>query len=177
MTLTYLMFWVLVGHFVGDYLLQTKTMALTKTQRLDTCLAHCLLYTLAVTITASIAISACGPLVHPVRATLCMLAMVFLSHFPIDRWSLADKYLKLIHGRQLDEVYKELPPVQLLKVAYGAARDLPPGTTNMADKAYVVDVATRQSFTALVYAVVDNTLHFLLMVGGFALLMRFGVFT
>jgi hypothetical protein len=105
--------------------------------------------------------------------------MVFATHYPIDRLGLADKWLKMIHGRQLDEVFKE---------AFSDSTYLPSNfdsstringkvvkTTPPADKEFVADVATRQAFTALVYAVVDNTLHFLLMTAGFAALLHWGV--
>jgi hypothetical protein len=152
---THLMFWVIVGHFVGDYLLQSKHMALTKSapgwRGFCTCLHHCFWYTMAVANVACIAVPGFSP-----DSRLAIVGMVFLTHFPIDRWGLADKWLKMIHGRQLDEVFKE-------------ADTLPKRPD------YVADVATRQSFTALVYAVVDNLLHFLLMTAGFAALLRWVV--
>ena len=182
---THLMFWVLVGHFVGDYLLQSKEMALTKTAKtghgLSMCLLHCIAYSVAVS-TAAVLVVYGLTLDIPLLSIYAILGVVFLSHFPIDRWSLADKWLKMIEGRQLDEVFKDA-----FKDATHLPNEFPPlpdGFANpthprvvvpVADKEFVADVATRQAFTALVYAVVDNTLHFLLMTAGFAALLYFGV--
>jgi len=170
--LTHLMFWVLVGHLVGDYLLQDKRMALTKGAKtlegVIVCLMHCILYSAAVTVAACLALSCTDP-----TRILIINCMVFLTHFPIDRWSLADKYLKLIRGRQLDEVFKEIPTHTGSSIKPSIKwRDT---EYLLADKAHVADVATRQAFTALVYAVADNTLHFLLMTAGFAALLHLGV--
>lgn len=166
--MTHLMFWVLVGHFVGDYLLQTKAMALTKTAKnLDgwtLCLSHCLLYSLSVTVAAFFALGGV-----PAVSAYAIFGMVFVTHLPIDRWSLADKYLRLIGGRQLDEVFKEATIAGPPSFPWKEKEFL------LADKAHVADVATRQAFTALVYAVVDNTLHFLLMTAGFAAFLYGGV--
>lgn len=169
---THLMFWVLVGHFVGDYLLQSKQKALTKSvpgwTGLAACLLHCGWYTLAVCTAACLAMGNFWTL-EP-SSKWWMMLMVFATHFPIDRWSLADKWLKMIHGRQLDEVFKEATSTSNVpSVAWQGTEYL------LADKTNVANVATRQAFTALVYAVVDNTLHFLLMAAGFAALLYWGV--
>ncbi len=116
----------LLGHLVGDYLLQTKKMALKKSQPdlsgLWWCLFHCSVYTFVVCLFWWTA--------NPV-----VIALVFLSHYPIDRWSLASKWLKLIGSRDFiaahysNDEYKDL------------------------------DVA----FSCLVYAVADNTFHLVLL--------------
>ena len=66
-----------------------------------------------------------------------IILLVFLSHFPLDRWSLASKWLKLIRGRDFIQAYlkKEGP--------------------------WEIDL----SFACLVYAVVDNTMHLILLWG------------
>lgn len=179
--LTHLMFWVLVGHFVGDYLFQSKHMALSKGNKgwsgITTCVTHCTLYALAVTTAAGAYLWGwTGPWGTKAWLVWCV---VFLTHFPIDRWSLADKWLKVIGGRQLDEIFKEavaagnIHPDQS-HAGYSLASHNHP---SLADRQLVADFTTRQSFTALVYAVVDNTLHFLLMTAGFATLLYFGVIT
>lgn len=71
-----------------------------------------------------------------------------MSHFPVDRWHLADWWLGLIHGRSLRDFIahgKEGIPEQLDKDNFHALRG---------------------GFTALTYAVADNTLHLMLMYGG-----------
>lgn len=62
----------LVGHLVGDFLLQNDYQALNKKQRTWPCLVHCLLWTLSV--------AAFSWFWHPV-----WLLGLFLSHFVQDR--------------------------------------------------------------------------------------------
>lgn len=117
---------MVLGHFVADYLFQTKKMALEKASRTlggwVWCLIHCIVYTLTVVLFAG-------------RADIVFLALVFASHFFIDRWSLADKWLSIIGGRTLKSAYES------------------------ADQAREFDIA----FTAIVYTVADNTMHLLLL--------------
>lgn len=108
----------LLGHLVGDYLLQTKRMALGKSEPglrgMEICSEHVVLYTAAVCVFLWT--------VNPV-----VVAAVYIPHWVIDRWSLATHWLRLIRGRTFETAKGEW------------------------------DVA----FTALVYAVVDNTFHLL----------------
>jgi hypothetical protein len=112
----------LLGHLVGDYLLQTKQMALTKSAPgwagIRTCTLHVVLYTIAV--------CAFWWTISPL-----VIALVFLPHWIIDRWSLGATWLKLIGGRTFEAAYAST------------------------DKYREFDIA----FTSLVYAVVDNTMH------------------
>lgn len=86
------MFEMLLGHLVGDYLLQNNWMALGKSKhnRLGwlTCAVHCTLYTVAVC------------LLMWNWQTVWIVA-VFLSHFVIDKFGIPELYLKLIRGRSL----------------------------------------------------------------------------
>ena len=117
---------IVLGHLAGDYLLQSKAMALKKSEKgtsgIFWCTVHCLLYTASVCLFLWTA--------KPLIVTL-----VFLSHWPIDRWSLASKWLKLIRGRDFVAAYQSQ------------------------DKYWEIDVA----FSCLVYAVVDNTIHLILL--------------
>jgi len=117
---------VVLGHLAGDYLAQSKNMALQKSQPswqgFKWCLLHCLIYTTCV----CLFLWTINPLI---------IVLVFLSHFPIDRWSLASKWLKMIRGRDFINAY-------LQKQAF-----------------WEIDV----SFSCLVYAVVDNTMHLILL--------------
>jgi hypothetical protein len=118
-------FRLLLGHLVADYLFQPKKMALEKTSKnwkgVAWCFAHSALYALAI----SIASEKWG------WATL----LFFVSHYPIDRWSLAQKWLDLIGGRNLLNAYNEKR------------------------KYWEIDIV----FSSLVYTVTDNTLHLLLI--------------
>lgn len=117
---------IVLGHLVADYLLQSKTMALKKSAKgingIIWCTSHSLIYT----------------------ATICLFLwridwlvalLVFISHWPIDRWSLASKWLKLIKGRDI-------------LVAY-----------NSKEEYREIDL----SFSCLVYAVADNTMHLVIL--------------
>jgi len=117
---------IILGHLVGDYLLQPKKMAILKQTKglngLVWCLIHCLIYTLVICLFTST--------IEPIKVIL-----IFISHFPIDRWSLAGKWLKLIKGRSFMEAYQS------------------------EEKLREVDLA----FSAIVYVIVDNAFHVLLM--------------
>lgn len=83
----------LLGHLIGDYLLQSKWMALTKSANgfdgIKACTVHVAVYTAAVC-------AMCWTL-----SPLFALA-VFVPHWVIDRWSLASPWLKMIGGRTFE---------------------------------------------------------------------------
>ncbi len=112
------------GHLLGDYFFQNKTMALKKSDKgkigIQWCTAHCLLYTTTVCL-----------LTWQIFSPWFALS-VFIPHWLIDRFSLANFWLKLIRGRTFEAAYSG---------SFGY-RDL--------------DIA----FTAIVYTVVDNSMHF-----------------
>ena len=64
----------LVAHLVGDYILQSNWMATEKTKRSVAALAHAICYSL--------------PFLFLTRSPVA-LAVIFASHFIIDRWRLA----------------------------------------------------------------------------------------
>jgi hypothetical protein len=113
---------IIFAHVLGDYFLQPKIMALQKSEPSQSgslwCALHSLIYTAA--------FIAFFPVVNPL-----FFALIFLSHYPLDRWSLAQKWLDLIGGRNY------------LK-AQGSK-----------DKYREIDI----SFSVVVYTVADNTLH------------------
>lgn len=117
---------IVLGHLAGDYLFQSKTMALRKSEKglngILWCTFHCLVYTFSV----SVFLWTINPLI---------IGLIFLSHWPLDRWSLASKWLKLIHGRDFTKAYRST------------------------EKYHEIDLA----FSCLVYAVVDNTMHLILL--------------
>lgn len=117
---------IIIGHLVGDYLLQSKKMAIAKSDKTLNgwlwCLTHCVIYTLCICLFTATT--------EPIK-----IILIFMSHFPVDHWSLAVKWLKIIKGRTFA---KTMEPSNVLNVF-----DL--------------------SFTAIVYVVVDNTIHILLI--------------
>lgn len=116
----------LLGHLVGDYLLQTNKMALRKSQPGWSgtlwCSFHCLVYTFSV----CLFLWTIDPLI---------IALVFISHYPIDRLSLASKWLKFIGSRDFMTAHYSKDEYKDLDVA----------------------------FSCLVYAVADNTMHLILL--------------
>jgi len=117
---------IVLGHLVGDYLLQSRRMALEKSknnwQGIAWCTAHSLIYTASV----CLFLWTLNPLI---------IILVFLSHWPFDHWSLGSKWLKLIYGRDFIKAFHS-------KEKY---RD--------------IDLV----FSCIVYTVVDNTIHILLI--------------
>ena len=117
---------LVLGHLAGDYLLQSQAMALNKSlpswKGIAWCSWHCLVYTISV----CLFLWTINPWV---------VCLIFASHWPIDRWSLGQKWLDLIKGRNFvmayysNEQYRE------------------------------VDL----TFSCIVYTVVDNTWHVLIM--------------
>jgi len=87
---------IVFGHLVGDYLLQNKSMALKKSEKgfnsIFWCTLHCLIYTTSM----CLFLRTLNPLV---------IFSIFITHWLIDRWSLASKWLKLIRGRNFLEAY------------------------------------------------------------------------
>lgn len=127
---------MLIGHLIGDYLFQSNWMAQRKGSNLLPCIVHCLIYTFGVCLVMW-------------QWSLLWMSIVFASHFPIDRFSLADKWLKLIKGRSVVEYYlhgHENIPVTDPYGNYGRLR---------------------AGFTTLVYAVADNVMHLILMLIGY----------
>jgi len=117
---------ILLGHLAGDYLLQSKNMALKKSETgvagCVWCVCHCAVYSLSV----------CFFLWN---FAPWVFVLVFLTHFPMDRWSLASKWLNLIKGRDVLSAYESR------------------------EKYREIDIA----FSCLVYAIADNTMHLVLM--------------
>lgn len=90
----YAMFEMLLGHLVGDYLLQNNWMALGKSKHTGlgwlACVVHCTLYTVAVCLIMW-------------NWQIAWIVAVFLSHFVIDKFGIPEMYLKLIRGRSLQQ--------------------------------------------------------------------------
>lgn len=117
---------LVLGHLAGDYLLQNKRMAIAKSAPgwigWFWCTAHCLIYTVAV-------------MLFLWSANPWIALTIFATHWPLDRWSLAGKWLKLIGGR--DFVAEFLSTEDYRDIHLG--------------------------FAVLVYAVADNALHLILI--------------
>lgn len=83
---------MLLGNFIGDYFFQPRKMAKGKSKKglkgTLWCTLHCLIYT----ITMCIFLWNFHPL---------FFILIFLSHYPIDRYSLTEKWMKFINGGKI----------------------------------------------------------------------------
>ncbi|AEG16305.1 hypothetical protein Desku_2793 [Desulfofundulus kuznetsovii DSM 6115] len=80
--------WLLVGHLIGDFLLQTRWMAEGKIRHWFPLVVHALVYTAAVYLSSLLA----GGLSLPATA------LVFLAHLVLDRRLLVDFWARRITG-------------------------------------------------------------------------------
>lgn len=129
----YIFIAAMLGHFVGDYLLQNQYMAVDKSfpgwRGHIACTVHILLYTMAVLIFTG--------MLHNVGFILA----VAIPHWIIDRWSLAKYWLRYKNGYHEDNIWDQAPvcaapsPNQLQRNVWKIA------------------------FAAPVYIMNDNTLH------------------
>ncbi|HAM88446.1 MAG: hypothetical protein US83_C0004G0061 [Candidatus Falkowbacteria bacterium GW2011_GWC2_38_22] len=117
---------IMMGSWLGDYLTQSRLMALTKSEKsfrgVTICFLHCAIYTVSVCLFLQ-------------RFDLYTVGVIFLSHFPIDYWSLGQKWLDMIKGRNIVKAF------------------------NSADKYHQIDLI----FSCIVYKEVDNALHIIIM--------------
>jgi hypothetical protein len=115
---------LLFGHVVGDYFLQSKKMALIKSEKTlkgDVyCLLHSIIYSLSVIIFFNFDFK--------------LFVFVLITHWIIDKYSLGDKWLKIIKGRDFVKAYQEK------------------------EKYWEIDLM----FSGIVYVVVDNFLHIII---------------
>ena len=126
-----MMFELLLGHLAGDYLLQTDWMAKNKANN-DlggwlAALIHCTIYTFAVC-------------VFMWNFQPIWIAIVFNSHFWIDKFAFGKWYLKYIKGMEMDD-YRGYLHGEL-----------------------------HAGFTAVIYTVTDNAIHLILMWGAYKLI-------
>jgi len=143
------MFELLLGHLAGDYLLQNEWMALNKSKNTlngwMAALVHCILYTLAVCL-------------FMWNFDPIWIVVVFLTHFPIDKFMLAEKYLHAIKGKGLkDYVRKDEWKDNFIYV------NPPKKELNRYD-------ILEGSFAAVVYTITDNTMHLILMWGAYQII-------
>ncbi len=117
---------MILGNFIGDYFFQARWMAKLKSQPGAkgnlVCILHCLIYTLSVCAFCQ-------------KFSQIFVILVFLSHYPIDRYSLAGVWLKFINRG-----------------------DFPRGNESI-EKHQVIETL----FCGIMYVVVDNTAHLFLL--------------
>lgn len=139
------MFELLLGHLAGDYLLQNEYLAINKAKNTRTgwlaATIHCILYTLAVCL-------------FMWNFDWFWMVAVFLSHFPIDKFGLAEKYMKYVKGNSLRDYIDSVNHTN---------------TKTWMDNGDGERMLTG-GFRAVVYAITDNTMHLILMWGAYQIL-------
>lgn len=135
---------LILGHLLGDYLLQNEWMALNKAKNTWTgwlaASIHCILYTLAVCL-------------FMWNFDWYWMVAVFLSHFPIDKFGLAEKYMKL-KGSSLRKYIDDINKTFFETPQFGN----------------VGQQMLTGGFRAVVYAITDNTMHLILMWSAYQIL-------
>jgi hypothetical protein len=128
------LFMLIIGHCIGDFLLQPATLAKNKKKNTlygwSVCAVHCMIYVL--TVVMAIAWTS-------YKSTMLQIFLIFLTHFVIDKTRLLDVYFKIMKIRSWDTNITNPQSHSLITVKQA------------------VDV----SFGAVVYVVADNTLHLL----------------
>lgn len=110
------LFAVILGHLVGDYLLQTTKEAENKFK--DTlfgwqmCAKHCVVYTAAVLLSVYLLAPAFVTASFPLFAFL-----IFNSHFWIDKYSLGKWWMENIKRTRMDTTGSSAPFLPLVYVA------------------------------------------------------------
>lgn len=140
-----MMFEMLLGHLTGDYLFQNEWMATNKSKNTWigwlAAIIHCLLYTLAVCL-------------FMWNFQLIWIIAVFFSHFFIDKFGLAEFYMRGIKKSGLRDYINQTN-----------------SNSHYSDNNTGQDMLTG-GFRAVVYAVTDNTLHLILMWAAFKLIYQ-----
>lgn len=83
----------IIGHVVGDYLLQNDWIATEKKKRTSVCLLHCALYGLATFLCLLPTAAPAGP----------VAAIVAALHFPIDRTGFVARYMRWFGQREFSK--------------------------------------------------------------------------
>ena len=127
---------LLLGHLAGDYLLQNEFMATNKRKSGWNGWSAILSHCILYTATV---------MLFTWDFRWYWIAFIFFSHFLIDRFAVVEWYMERIKGRSIDR-YLNLTPSDPMGV----------------NPQYNVLIG---SLTMLVYVVVDNTMHLILMWG------------
>lgn len=146
---------LLFAHIVGDFFFQPKSMAVKKGASNSTALLHVAIYTFCVVL-FTISYIDFSHSWQSLGQYYLWVAVVFIPHFIIDRWSLADKWLKLINGRTLEDFL------------YKGHLDIPTENKLFYTNYHIL----RGGFACIVYVVVDFTAHLMCLWYGFNLIFK-----
>jgi len=132
---------MLFGHLFGDYIFQNNWMAQNKKSDSCPCLVHCSIYTVIIMLFMFPYI----PLVFTFDGIVDYLTismLVFMSHWILDATHLVSRWMKFYGTRSFDDVLTE-----------GKHLHAPCTVAN----------AISITFGAIVYVILDNTIHLFLM--------------
>ncbi len=115
---------LILGHCLGDYIFQNDKMALRKNVKGGNlwCTIHAFIYSVSV----CLFLWTTNPLIF---------GLVFLSHWPIDRWSLGLRWIEWYKSVSWRQVYQKKDEHWPVRLAFGAP----------------------------IYIIVDNTMHLIIM--------------
>jgi len=125
-----MIFRMVLGHLVADYLLQNNWMAKNKKQQKLPLLVHCLIYTVVV-----------GGFTP--EFPIYLWPLIFLSHIILDGTHLIDKWFQLIRGRSIKAMKDDY--ISLISCSYANDDDV------MRHSSIAI--------TWFVQIVADNTIH------------------
>ncbi len=104
---------IILGHVIGDYILQPRIMANKKgSQSVEGylwCFLHCMIYTMSV----------CCVLKDTTPLTLFI---IFNSHFWIDKFSMAKYWMIILNGKDYVKLFSKTPDnhIDLLEMIFGS---------------------------------------------------------
>jgi hypothetical protein len=154
---TEVIFIMIMGHLLGDYLFQNNWMALGKKKSIYICSVHCIIY--AICILAGCSFIMNYPILYLPHFYIFIL--VALSHFLFDYTELINKYLKLIKGRSWESAIEKFDAPKVTFTIKDArlirqGMEISGVNLNLKLENYVY-----LSYTILVQTVIDNSLHLL----------------
>lgn len=112
-----LMLACVMGHFVGDYLLQNNWMALNKGEDAGVCAIHVSIYTFAIFIFLFFEIGFCANLG-------VILAITWITHFIQDHFNVVGYWTRLVGGRDLKEYCNDDSEIDRVTVLHGGFTSL-----------------------------------------------------
>jgi hypothetical protein len=146
---------LIVGHLIGDFVLQNDWMARNKSKPglhgWWACFIHCWLYAAAV---ATCVVQGGWETPEPYtgwQTWFCALGIAFATHLPIDRWGWAGRWMRFFRQTLPDKLDSVVVPVETSQYEPWRARNV------------ALYVGPRQYFWAPVYIGVANGMHLLLM--------------
>lgn len=139
---------LLIGHLIGDFLLQSKTMAIGKGSNSALCAKHCAIYTASMAPFIAYLMFLYDWNIPSLFYLVVLFFGIYLPHFAIDRWSLASEWLDFIEGQTFESAADKY-----IRTLFSVRNFEDQAITDNCRSSF--DIA----FTAIVYTVTDFTFH------------------